>query len=241
VTSGPAVDRVVLVHGSMDRAASFAKVARRLGDLEVVPYDRRGYGRNPGLARTLDDHVDDLLAHLDQGDGRPSAVVGHSLGGVLAVMAAVRRPDLVSSVGAFESPMSWRPDWPSRSAGGNALRQAEPAEAAEQFMRGILGDRVWERLPTRTRDDRRAEGEALVAELAALRAAPPYDPTQVTVPVVAGHGTESKPYHQEAARQLAAQVPDGELIVIEGSGHGAHTSHPDQFEAFVRRVVQRSA
>ncbi len=227
------VTRVVLVHGSMDRAASFIKVTRRLPELDVVRYDRRGYGRSlaAGVAPTIEDHVDDLLAVAGPG---PVAAVGHSLGGVIAVAAAVRRPDVVVSVGAFESPMSWSASWPARSAGGTALAEADAADAAERFMRAIVGDEMWERLPRRTREARRAEGPALVAELAALRRAAPYDPARVTVPVVTGYGTRSKPYHQEAARQLADQVPEGRCIVVEGSGHGAHTSHPDRFAAFVR-------
>ena len=235
-TTTPA--RVVLVHGSMDRAASFAKVARRLEELEVVRYDRRGYASRVGEppATTLDEHVDDLL---DQVGAGPAAVVGHSLGGVLALMAAVRAPARVTSVGAFESPMSWRPEWPRTSAGGNALAAGDPGDAAEAFLRGILGERVWSRLGSRTRAERRAEGPALVAELAALRAAAPYDPAAVPVPVLAGYGTESKPYHQEAARRLAAEAHDGELVVVEGSGHGVHLTHPADFAAFVRRVVQR--
>lgn len=232
--------RVVLVHGSMDRSASFIKVARRLPDLEVVRYDRTGYGRStrPPTPRDLEGHVADLL---DVVGDEPTTVVGHSLGGVVAVVAAGRRPEVIGSVGAFEAPMSWRPSWPASSAGGNALRADDPEEAAERFIRGILGDRVWERLPGRTRTERRAEGHALMAELASMRMAPPYDARQVPVPVLAGYGTESKPYHQEAARQLAEESPQGELMVIEGSGHGAHTSHPDQFAAFVRRATVRFA
>jgi pimeloyl-ACP methyl ester carboxylesterase len=232
-TDGPDATRVVLVHGSMDRAASFIKVTRRLPELEVVRYDRRGYGRSrpAGVAPTIEDHVDDLLAVVGTG---PVAVVGHSLGGVIAVAAAVRRPDVVVSVGAFESPMSWRASWPTRSAGGTALAEADDADAAERFMRAIVGDDVWQRLPSRTREARRAEGPALVAELAALRRTAPYDPAQVRVPVVTGYGSLSKPYHQDAARQLAEQVADGRCLVIENSGHGAHTSHPDRFAAFVR-------
>ena len=45
---------VVLVHGSMDRMAGLAKVARRLApDHHVLRYDRRGYGHSvahPGPA-----------------------------------------------------------------------------------------------------------------------------------------------------------------------------------------------
>ena len=107
-------------------------------------------------------------------------------------------------------------------------------------MRRMIGDDRWEKLPSPTRAERRAEGPALLAELASIRSSPPYDPALLAVPVLAGHGSESKPYHQEAAVRLAHEAPDGELIVIEGAGHAAQSSHPEAFAAFVRRAVARS-
>ena len=46
----------------------------------------------------MDEQVDDLLAVIG---GEPTVVVGHSLGGVIGLVAAVRRPDLIPSVAAF--------------------------------------------------------------------------------------------------------------------------------------------
>ena len=56
---------VVLVHGSMDRSTSFAKVVRRLrDDLRVLSYDRRGYGQSVTVAGpfTMARQVEDLLS-----------------------------------------------------------------------------------------------------------------------------------------------------------------------------------
>ncbi|MHB1788094.1 MAG: alpha/beta fold hydrolase [Acidimicrobiales bacterium] len=107
--SGKGTPVVVLVHGALDRAASFARVRRRLVDLPVVTYDRRGYhrSRRDGEApAVITDHVEDLLEVIG---GRPAVVVGHSLGGVLALMAACRPggPDPVVSVAAYEPPLPW--------------------------------------------------------------------------------------------------------------------------------------
>ncbi|HEY5153327.1 MAG TPA: alpha/beta hydrolase [Acidimicrobiales bacterium] len=237
----PGAARVVFVHGSMDRGASFLKVTRRLGGLTMVRYDRRGYGRSvgAGVAGSMGEQVADLLAVV--GD-EPAVVVGHSLGGVIALTAAQAHPGLIPSVAAFESPMSWMPWWPTVSAGAVAVAVAPevgPEEAGERFMRRMIGDERWERLPSRTRAERRSEGPALLAELGSIRSGPPYDPAQVTVPVLAGYGSESKPYHQEAAIRLAEWAPEGELMVIEGAGHAAQSSHPEDFVAFVRRAVAR--
>jgi pimeloyl-ACP methyl ester carboxylesterase len=231
---------VVLVHGTMDRAASFAKTARRLDDLHVVRYDRRGYGHSlaMGPARDVAQQVDDLLGVID---GRPSVVAGHSLGGVIALAAAARHPDVVRAVVAYESPRSWLDWWPPGTAGGAAISiagEAGPEEAAERFMRRMVGDERWERMPPSTRQARRAEGPAMVAEIDGTRRPPaPYEDGDVTVPVVVGHGTESQAHHQRTAQDLAAALPRAELHVVDGSSHGVHLTHPGEFAALVRRAV----
>lgn len=240
-TDGPA-GPVVFVHGSMDRGASFLKVTRRLRDLHCVRYDRRGYGRSVTAepAGSIAEQVGDLAAVIER---RPSVVVGHSLGGVIALGLAHEQPELVLALAVFEAPMGWAPWWPAGSAGNDALAvlaERGPEDAAEVFMRRMVGDEGWERLPPSTRAARRAEGRALVAEIGAMRdARPPYEPDAITAPLVVGRGSDTAPHHLRASDELAAAVGGAELVVIEGAGHGAHTSHPDEFAAFVRRAVAR--
>jgi pimeloyl-ACP methyl ester carboxylesterase len=225
----------------MDRAASFARVVPLLGDRVVVRYDRRGYGRSlaagPG---TIEDHAADLLGVIDSYAGGAAVVVGHSIGGVIALAAASARPAAVLAVGAFEAPMPWLPSWESVSAGGDAVAVADAegtGAAAERFMRRMVGDERWEAMPAEDRQRRRAEGDALVAELRSVRAGgPPYDLAAVTVPVRAARGSRSKPHHRAAAEELARLVGAGEPTEIEGAQHGAHASHPDAFAAWVRSI-----
>ena len=234
---------VVLVHGTMDRGTSFRLVVRRLGDAHVVTYDRRGYARSRGAAPprpSLTHQADDLLEIVAE---RRCALVGHSLGGDVAMLAALHRPDLVAAVGAYEPPMPWLPWWPKGSAGGDAARRAEggdPEGAAEWFIRRIVGDDAWEQLPERTRAERRAEGAALMADLASIQHDAPFDPADLPVPLVVGRGERSLPHHSQSALALSQTVPGAELFEIAGAAHGAHVSHPDEFAAFVRRVVERA-
>jgi pimeloyl-ACP methyl ester carboxylesterase len=240
---GEDVARVVFVHGSMDRGASFAKASRRLSDVDVVRYDRRGYGRSAGRppdhrgAVGLGGLVDDLRTVIAD---RPAVVIGHSLGGVIALAAAERHPDLVQAVGAFEAPTPWKRWWPSSSAGNVAFGAGSPEEAAERFMRRIVGDEFWDRLPERTRRARRSEGEALLIDLESIRAGAPIDAGTMAATVVSGYGSCSDPRHIRAARELCEDLPNAALFTIEGAGHGAHRSHPDEFATFVRRVLVES-
>lgn len=239
--SGPLV---VLVHGTMDRSTAFARVMGHLAEVEVVAYDRRGYGRSLEQGpppRSVAAAVEDLFTVMA---GRPAVVAGHSFGGHVAALAAVTDPGLVRAVAVWEAPLAWLPWWPADSAGALAVQAGSPEEAAETFMRRLVGDERWENLPPGTRAQRRAEGPALVADLAAIRTteAPwTFEALAATgLPVVTGHGSESKPYHARSAVELAAAVPGADLVVIEGAAHGAHTSHPREFAAFVERAIARA-
>lgn len=230
--------RVVLVHGVMDRGASFSRIVGYLHDMVVTTYDRRGYANsmNAPIAESLDEHVADLIAILE---GNPATVIGHSLGGVVTLAAAARRPDLVLSAGVYESPMPWLDWWPSSTAGAKTLADdQDPAKSAESFMRYLAGDQAWEMLPMRTQQQRKAEGPALLADLRALREvdAPPFTPEAIAVRVAVAGGSETQPHHKDGCEAMAKMFGT-DVQWIEGAGHGGHMSHPGPFAAFVRRCV----
>lgn len=229
--AGPDAPLVVIVHGAMDRSSSFGRVGLHLRDLHVVRYDRRGYGRSLDAGTgPLAAHVDDLFAVLD---GRPATVFGHSFGAVVALVAAAQHPEVVRSVFAYEAPLPWRSWWPSPAT----EVPDDPGDEAEAFLRRAVGDRIWERLPARIRAARRAEGVALRADLASLDGDEPFDPAAVGVPVLVGCGSATTWWHERAARELVAELPDAELVVIGQAQHGAHLSHPTAVADLVRRTV----
>jgi pimeloyl-ACP methyl ester carboxylesterase len=226
---GPA--QVVFVHGGMDRGASFGRTARRMRDADVVMYDRRGYARSHELEVSNDIAVQvaDLLSVCD---GRPSVVIGHSLGSVLALAAAAQEPEVVLSVGAYEAPLRWLTWWPKPSR----TRVIDPGDVAESFMKRVAGDRVWRSLPEATRGQRRREGYALLADLAAIEQ-PPFQFGDVVRPTLVGYGSETEPHFRRGAEELAAQLPISEIRMIPGADHGPHLTHPDLFADFTRSAA----
>lgn len=238
VGEGP---RVALVHGVMDRSTSFGRVVRHLDGLSVVQYDRRGYGRSCALAPapTIDAQVTDLVAALG---GVPAVVFGHSHGGTIALAAAQRHPDLITGVVAYEFPMPWTDWWPGDSAGAAALAAgSSPEDAAERFMRRIVGDARWQRLPPSTRTARRAEGGAMVTDLEQLRRPhpPAFDPSAIEVPLIVAHGTTGSLHHRRSPVVVAEAARDARVEVVEGAGHGVHLSHPERVASLVRELLSR--
>jgi pimeloyl-ACP methyl ester carboxylesterase len=221
---------VVVVHGSMDRSTGLLKVARRLDErCRVIRYDRRGYGRSSPHRGpfSMPHQVDDLVALLG---GRAAVLIGHSYGGNVALATAARRPDLVRAVAVYETPLSWEPWWPGTTAGAAAVAAShDPAESAERFMRRMIGDVRWESLPERTRTQRRAEGPAMVDELADLRLHRPWAADDIRVPVLAGFGTLGQPHHRLGMEHLVNSVADARLVELAGCRHDAPLSHPALF------------
>jgi pimeloyl-ACP methyl ester carboxylesterase len=230
---------VVVIHGSMDRSAGMLKLSRRLDtDYRVLRYDRRGYGRSfPHSGPfTMDAQVNDLVGLLA---GRKAVLVGHSYGGNIALATADRHPDLVAGVAVYEMPLSWEPWWPGTTAGSLAVADAGPPdEAAERFLRRMLGDQRWEALPERTKEARRGEGLAMVGELDDLRRARPWDPERITMPVVTAFGSLGASHHHNGMRHAATMLRCP-LVELADCRHDAPLSHPDLFRAEVVDPLMR--
>jgi pimeloyl-ACP methyl ester carboxylesterase len=237
--SGPR-RRVVLVHGTMDRATSFTRLKARLPDWTIMSYDRRGYARSSHLTAGggFHEQVSDLVDVLD---GEPAVAFGHSFGGDVVLATAAEHPQLISAAVVWEPPQPWLPWWPSPdgwgqdSAPGEGSRSPEtdPADQAETFMRRMVGDRIWERLPSSTRVERRAEGLTLVSEIRSLGTGPVFDPARIAVPVIVGRGGKSAGFQRRATRELADNLERGQLAEIPEAGHGAHLSHPAELARLI--------
>jgi pimeloyl-ACP methyl ester carboxylesterase len=238
--AGDGAPLVVLVHGSMDRHTSFARVrARLMGTCHVVSYDRRGYAGSRGAlppAGGMDDHVADLEAVVAE---RRCTIAGHSYGGAVVLAFAERRPDLVASALVYEPPTPWREGWPDHGQQPPAFKDVTSEQAAENFLRRMIGDHRYERLPLTTREEVVRDGDALVAELTAIRLDPPaFDPRRIGVPVLVACGAESVERHQDATAWLAGQLPAGSRHLVARAGHGGHQSHPAEFARLVLAAVE---
>lgn len=139
---------VVLLHGFSDSGPSWADAIDRFSDhYHVVAVDARGHGESP---RFTEDQLEDpsevmcddavrVLTDLKAQTGRPSLLLGHSMGASVAGNAAARAPELVAA-SVLEDPPWWLPvDGPSpweRQTQAAAVADPDPSEE-EQNKRGL--------------------------------------------------------------------------------------------------------
>ena len=215
-------------------------MAKLLGaEFSVTVYDRRGYASSSNLDGPFDlnRHVEDLVEVIGS---HPAVVVGHSFGGTVGLACASRHPDMVMGVVTYENPMPWLEWWPKDTGAGIASRRTkDPEQAAEDFLVRFIGTRLWERLPEATKRERRAEGRALVEELASLHGSPAFDRDSIAVPISIGVGSIAKEYMRKGAEYLANHV-DSRLAILDGAHHNAHSAQPSEFaDRLVRPLLQR--
>jgi pimeloyl-ACP methyl ester carboxylesterase len=114
---------VVLLHAGVADRRSWAAVADELAGegLDLVAYDRRGFGESPAHAEGSEaTHLGDLVEVIDRLDVGRAVVVGNSMGGALALDLALTEPTRVAAVlliGAAvsgmtddDTPFDWTPD-----------------------------------------------------------------------------------------------------------------------------------
>ncbi len=101
--AGGARTHAVVVHGLGEHAARQRNVAGFLSGrgFEVTAFDHRGHGRSDGRRGALrhrDDLVDDLGAVVDATSSEPILLVGHSMGGLVALRYALAQPQRVATL-----------------------------------------------------------------------------------------------------------------------------------------------
>src|SRR5262249_45389885 len=187
-----------------------------------------------------------VVDRLASAVGGPVPVVGHSLGGRIALGASLRT-SAIARVVAYESAPPGG-DEPETSAEPLEQLRADVAAgdldgALARFMTEAVGmppadlaafraDPIW---PLRA-----AATPTILRELDAAERAPAVSLSalaDVRVPVLQIVGSASPGSFRRAAEALDARLADGRLAVIDGARHGAHHSHVAAFLALVEAFL----
>lgn len=135
------MERILLVHGSVTGGRPTWKEQRRglRRRFELLVLERPGFVPNPPVRRVdFAEHARLVAEAL--GDG--AHLLGHSYGGVIALLAAARRPHAVGSLTVLEPPATQvargHPAVDRFAREGAAWWEKGPTDDPEAFLRGFL-------------------------------------------------------------------------------------------------------
>ena len=256
-TAGP---RIAFLHGLFGQGRNWNQIAKAVSgpdgaDARCLLVDLPDHGRSPWSQEfSLDAYADAVAATLRaEGDGDRWAVVGHSLGGKVAMVLALRHPELVERLVVVDiAPKGYG----SLERFEGYIREMQALPLAELTSRGDAEARFTEPDPgvkAFLLQNLRRDGQAwrwqvnldLVAGDAALgvdsRIADwPDDLDELPAyegPVLWVAGGDSRYVRREDGERMRRHFPSTRLFTIKGAGHWVHTDAPEIIVTALRRFV----
>ncbi len=238
---------LIILHGLFGGADNWHSLATQLADqFHVVVPDLRNHGQSPHHPETnypvMAADVAELLATLDL----PSAIIlGHSMGGKVAMQLALTRPELVQKlIVADMSPRGYTPLHNEIIAALNALDAASFTSRTEieEVLAGPIPSLNLRRFLLKNLG-RAADGTfAWKINLAGLAQSYPHLRTPVTGPPYPGptlflRGSKSEYIRATGEPTIRELFPHSRLTTIEGAGHWLHADNPEEFMRRVREFL----
>ncbi len=233
---------LVLLHGLLGQARNFGGIQRRLAARHrVIALDLRNHGASPhapGMTyRAMAEDVRETLAALD---AVPAAVVGHSMGGKVAMALALTAPAavarlMVADIAPVPNPPRFGPmiaamraltlhDGMSRAEADAALAAAVPEPGMRAFVLQNLrfgGVPEW-----------KPDLAAIADGLPDILGWPEFDATYAGPTLFLG-GTASDYILPEHRPLIRALFPRARIAMLKDAGHWLHADNPEGFLAVV--------
>jgi pimeloyl-ACP methyl ester carboxylesterase len=247
---------IVLLHASVCDRRSWREVGARLADAgrDVVAYDRRGFG-DVAPASAPFRHVDDLVAVLDAvSPDVPAWLVGSSMGGQVALDAALEAPERVAGLVLLAPAISGDPDLDDEVviAATNGLAEAIDAAwtAGAQEECNELEVRLWLDGPAdpegRVSGPPRelalamnriviANGEGEADGASGLDAASRVH--EITVPAIVACGALDVVLKVRRSAELADALANATYRGLPGRAHLPYLEAPDEIAALILDAV----
>ncbi|MCW2531634.1 MAG: alpha/beta hydrolase fold protein [Blastococcus sp.] len=264
-TLGEAGPRVVFVHGLFGQGKNWTTIGKGLaGTHRVTLLDLPNHGHSPWTDRV--DYLDmvELVATDLEQFGEPVTLVGHSMGGKVAMQLALRRPELLRALVVVDIAPVEYPIKGGRT--DDADEEASPFAAYIDAMRAIDLDSLTTRddadqalqtaVPSRmvrsfllqslVREGLGADGgwrwrlnlELLDRDLGELRGFPEPPPgASFDGPVLWIAGANSTYVLPEDRPHMDALFPSTRLVRVKNAGHWVHSEQPDVFLETLRRFL----
>ena len=241
---------VAFCHGLFGQGKNWTQVAKALSaDHRVVLLDMPNHGRS-AWTETFDyvELADLVAAELEP--HAPVALVGHSMGGKIAMCLALRHPELVERLVVVDvAPVAY----PSgrefvgyietmramdlsvierRDQAEEALREAVPNRVVRSFLLQNLRrtDDGWQWQPNL---------DLLGEEMDALTGWPADELGDASYdgPVLWVGGARSDYISDEHAGEMDRRFPRNRRVLIKGAGHWVHSEQPEVFLEVLRRFL----
>jgi esterase len=228
---------LVLLHGLFGQAGNFGRLQRALARTHrVIALDLRNHGASPhASSMTYPEMAGDVLDTLAALGALPAALLGHSMGGKVAMATALLAPEAVARLLVADiAPRPYR--GLTRAAAAAALAKFVPDPGVQSFLLQNL--RFGE---TPSWQIGLAE---ITAALPDIEAWPdieswPHRAARYAGPSLFVAGERSDYIAAADRPAIRALFPEARFVTLKQAGHWLHADNPDGFAAVVTAFMAR--
>ncbi len=238
---------LVFVHGAAEDGRLWQPQLALLADeFTVVAWDEPGAGRSADVPVNfgLADYANCLAALIEVLALGPAHVAGRSWGGTLALELYRHHPGLVATLILADTYAGWKGSLPEDELQARVARTREmlaaPAAAFDPTLPGLFaGDPPAEFVPLLDAIAGDVRPASLGIQLSVMAETDQRDLLpRIAVPTLLIWGELDARSPLTVARQFEEAIPETELVVIPGCGHGSNLERPEQFNEAVREFCR---
>lgn len=239
---------IVILHGLFGFSDNWQTIAKGLAEHHlVITPDLRNHGRSPHLpTHTYPQMADDLKAFLEEHWIFSTDLVGHSMGGKVAMQFALHHPDMVNKLVVVDIAPGQAPDNHSdifRSLFDLDLSQISTRQEADAFLAARIPDFGTRQFLLKN-ITRHTDGTftwkmnlpVLWQEYPSILAAVDGEP--FNKPALFIRGSRSGYIKDADFSFIHALFPQADIKTVENAGHWVHADQPETLLQMLRAFLQ---
>lgn len=239
----------IVLHGLLGSSRNWTSTGKLLADrFHVYALDLRNHGGSPhSETMNYPSMAGDVLKFMEQHGLSDGVLIGHSMGGKVAMRVACDHPEKILGLGIVDiANREYPPRWEKEFSAMRALPvdRISTRREAEEGLAETISDWAFRKfLCTNLERNESGEGfhwivnlDVLQASLPKLFVRMPEEHEQYSGPTVFIRGEKSRFVEDEDIPAMNAHFPKAKMVTVQDAGHNVHFDNPEGFLAALEPI-----
>ncbi len=205
---------LILLHGALGSKATFNAIKKGLSSkFNVHSLDFDGHGHKPASAGySMELFANNVKQYMAQNDLAKSHFFGYSMGGYVALVLALKHPNLVGNICTLGTKFTWNPTIAAKETSMlNPDKIAEKVPAFAKHLNNIHSANNWKDVLNNTATMMTNLGDGAGLTTANYK--------QIKHNITIGIGSKDNMVSIEESQHAATLLPNGKLVILENVLH----------------------
>ncbi len=240
---------ILVLHGLFGSNRNWTTIVKQLcKNYRVINVDLRNHGQSPHTdSMSYTAQSNDVFLLMDKLQLQSPIVLGHSMGGKIAMACVLRQPEMFGKLIVVDiAPVNYQHQFNSIFSALNNLpvssltsRSHADSELSRWIDNPVLRQFLLQNLQRADSGfEWRVNLPALTASIPDISVFPQGNETPVEVPTLFIAGRESQHIRTEHHAAISHLFPNHQLVSIKNAGHWPHSEQPEAFMSVLNEFLE---